>query len=414
MDVLHERCAGVDISKKDAKACIRTPSTKRRGSFTTETTTWGSTTNAVLALRDHLRAAQVTLVVIEATSDYWKPYYYVLAEDLNVILVNARQVKNLPGRETDVSDAAWLAQLGAHGLVRPSFVPPQPVRELRDLTRARTTITRERGRVVQRLEKLLEDTGIKLSAVASDIMGVSGQAMLEALIAAERDPQVLAELAKGKLRNKIPELTEALTGRFREHHAFLVRLYLDQYDRLTAMIDQVTGRIEEAMAPFRGALDLLDTIPGINQATAEVIIAETDGDMARFASAKHLASWAGVCPGHHESAGRTKNTKVRPGNPYLKGALGTAAFSMTRSKGTYLQARYKRLAARRGPLKALVAVEHSIVIAVWHMLTDHKPYHELGGDYFTQRDPERATRQAINRLNQLGYRVTLNPIDTAA
>ncbi|MED7829001.1 IS110 family RNA-guided transposase, partial [Streptomyces chiangmaiensis] len=296
MDVLHERCAGVDISKKDAKACIRTPSTKRRGSFTTETTTWGSTTNAVLALRDHLRAAQVTLVVIEATSDYWKPYYYVLAEDLNVILVNARQVKNLPGRETDVSDAAWLAQLGAHGLVRPSFVPPQPVRELRDLTRARTTITRERGRVVQRLEKLLEDTGIKLSAVASDIMGVSGQAMLEALIAAERDPQVLAELAKGKLRNKIPELTEALTGRFREHHAFLVRLYLDQYDRLTAMIDQVTGRIEEAMAPFRGALDLLDTIPGINQATAEVIIAETDGDMARFASAKHLASWAGVCP----------------------------------------------------------------------------------------------------------------------
>jgi transposase len=227
VDVLHERCAGVDISKKDAKACIRTPSTKRRGSFTTETTTWGSTTNAVLALRDHLLAAQVTLVVIEATSDYWKPYYYVLAEDLNVILVNARQVKNLPGRKTDVSDAAWLAQLGAHGLVRPSFVPPQPVRELRDLTRARTTITRERGRVVQRLEKLLEDTGIKLSAVASDIMGVSGRAMLEALTAAERDPQVLAELAKGKLRNKIPELTEALTGRFREHHAFLVRLYLD-------------------------------------------------------------------------------------------------------------------------------------------------------------------------------------------
>ena len=414
MDVLHERCAGLDISKKDAKACVRTPSTKRRGSFTTDTTTWGSTTNAVLALRDHLLAAQVTLVVIESTSDYWKPFYYVLAEGLDVILVNARQVKNLPGRKTDVLDAAWLGQLGAHGLVRPSFVPPEPVRELRDLTWARTTATRERGRVVQRLEKLLEDTGIKLSAVASDIMGVSGRAMLEALIGGEGDPQVLADLAKRKLRNKIPELTEALTGRFRAHHAFLTRLHLDHYDQLTTMIDQLTGRIEEAMAPFRGVLDLLDTIPGINQPTAEVIIAETGGDMTRFASAKHLASWAAVCPGHHESAGRTKNTKVRPGNPYLKGALGLAAFGAVRTKDTYLQARYKRLTARRGPLRALVAVEHSIITAIWHILTDNVAYQELGGTYFTQRDPERATRRAINQLNQLGYTVTLNPRENAA
>lgn len=379
MDVLHGRCAGMDISKKDAKVCIRTPSARRRGPLTTETTTWGATANAVLALRDHLLAAQVTLMVIEATSDYWKPCYYVLAEDLKVILVNVRQVKNLPGRKTDVSDAAWLAQLGAHGLVRPSFVPPQPVRELRDLTRARTVTTCERGRVVQRLEKLLENTGTKLSAVASDIMGVSGRAVLEALICGERDPQILADLAKRKLRNKIPELTEALTGHFREHHAFLARLYLDQYDHLTVMIDQLTGRIEEAMAPFRAALGLLDTIPGIDRGVADVIIAGTGGDMARFPSAKHLASWAGVCPGHHESAGRTKSTKVRPGNPYLKGVLGLAAFSAARTKDCYLQARYKRLAARRGPLKALVAIEHSIITAVWHMLTDHKPYHELGG-----------------------------------
>ncbi|WP_327415239.1 IS110 family transposase [Streptomyces sp. NBC_01233] len=414
MDVLHERCAGLDISKKDAKVCVRTPSTKRRGSFTAETTTWGSTSNAVLDLRDHLLATEVTLVVIEATSDYWKPFYYVLAEGLNVILVNARQVKNLPGRKTDVSDAAWLAQLGAHGLVRPSFVPPQPIRELRDLTRARTTATRERSRVDQRLEKLLEDTGIKLSAVASDIMGVSGRAMLEALIRGEADPHVLADLAKRKLRSKIPELTEALTGRFREHHAFLTRLHLDQYDQLTGMIDQISGRVEEAMSPFRGALDLLDTIPGINQATAEVIIAETGGDMTRFASAKHLASWAGVCPGHHESAGRTKNTKVRPGNPYLKGAPGLAAFGAVRTKDTYLAARYKRLTARRGPLRALVAVEHSIITAIWHMLTDNAAYQELGGSYFTQRDPERATRRAIGQLNQLGYTVTLNPRETAA
>ncbi|MEU3788143.1 IS110 family transposase [Streptomyces sp900129855] len=414
MDVLHDRCAGLDISKKDAKACVRAPSAKRRGSFTTETTTWGSTTNAVLALRDHLLAAEVTLVVIEATSDYWKPFYYLLADELNVILVNARQVKNLPGRKTDVSDAAWLAQLGAHGLVRPSFVPPQPVRELRDLTRARTQMTRERGQIVQRLEKLLEDTGIKLAAVASDIMGVSGRAMLEALIAGDRDPQVLAELAKRKLRYKIPELTEALTGRFRDHHAFLVRLHLDHYDQLTDAVGQLDARIEEAMAPFRGALDLLDTIPGINRAVAEVIIAETGGDMSRFASARHLASWAGVCPGHHESAGRTKSTKVRPGNPYLKGALGLAALGAVRTKDSYLQARYKRLTARRGPMRALVAVEHSIITAIWHMLTDNVIYHELGGTYFTQRDPERATRRAINALNQLGYTVTLNPLESAA
>ncbi|OIK23511.1 IS110 family transposase, partial [Streptomyces malaysiense] len=391
MDVLHERCAGVDISKKDAKACVRTPSTKRRGAFTTETTTWGSTTNAVLALREHLITAEVTLVVIEATSDYWKPFYYLLADELNVILVNARHAKNLPGRKTDVSDAAWLAQLGAHGLVRASFVPDQPVRELRDLTRSRTQMTRERGQIVQRLEKLLEDTGIKLAAVASDIMGVSGRAMLEDLIAGERDPQHLAQLAKRKLRNKIPELTEALTGRFREHHAFLTRLHLDHYDQLTDAIRQLDTRIEESMAPFRPALDLLDTIPGINQAVAEVIIAETGGDMSRFASAKHLASWSGVCPGHHESAGRTKSAKVRPGNPYLKGALGLAAFGAVRTKDTYLQARYKRLTARRGPLRALVAVEHSIVTAIWHMLTDNVAYHELGGTYFAQRDPERAT-----------------------
>ncbi|MER5686283.1 transposase [Streptomyces sp. NPDC002205] len=238
--------------------------------------------------------------------------------------------------------------------------------------------------------------------------------MLEALTRGEADPQVLADLAKRKLRSKIPELTEALTGRFREHHAFLTRLHLDHYDQLTTMIDQLTGRIEEAMAPFRGALDLLDTIPGINQATAEVIIAETGGDMTRFASAKHLASWAGVCPGHHESAGRTKNTKVRPGNPYLKGALGLAAFGAVRTKDTYLQARYKRLTARRGPLRALVAVEHSIITAIWHMLTDNVAYQELGGTYFTRRDPERATRRAINQLNRLGYTVTLNPRENAA
>ncbi|MFA3843372.1 IS110 family transposase [Streptomyces aureus] len=411
MDVLHERCAGIDISKRDAKVCVRTPSPRRKGTFTNQTTTFATTTNAILDLREHLLGAEVTLVVIEATGDYWKPFYYLLAEELNVVLVNARQVKNLPGRKTDVSDAAWLAQLGSHGLVRASFVPPQPVRELRDLTRARTQLTRERAQVVQRLEKLLEDAGIKLSAVVSDLMGVSSRAMLQAVIDGQSDPQVLADLAKRRMRSKIPELGQALTGRFREHHAFLTRLYLDQYDQLTSTIKQLTVRVEDAMAPFRPVLDLLDTVPGVNRAVAEVIVAETGGDMARFASAKNLASWAGLCPGHHESAGKVRSTRVRPGNAHLKGALGMAAFGAARTKGSYLQARYKRLTARRGPMKALIAVEHSIITAIWHMLTDNVPYHELGGDYFTRRDPERAARRAVTRLNELGYRVTLDPME---
>ncbi|MFC9084404.1 IS110 family transposase, partial [Streptomyces sp. NPDC057062] len=347
MDVLHERCAGIDISKRDAKVCVHTPSTRRKGTFTNQTVTFGATTNAILDLREHLLHAAVSLVVIETTGDYWKPFYYLLAEELNVVLVNARMVKNLPGRKTDVSDAAWLTQLGSHGLVRASFVPPQPVRELRDLTRARTQLTRERAQVVQRLEKLLEDARIKLSAVVSDLMGVSSRAMLQALIDGQRDPQALADLAKRRMRSKIPELGQALTGRFREHHAFLTRLYLDQYDQLTSAIKQLTVRVEEAMVPFRPVLGLLDTIPGVSRAVAEVIVAETGGDMSRFASAKNLASWAGLCPGHHESAGKVRSTRVRPGNAHLKGALGMAALAATRTKDSYLQARYKRLTARR-------------------------------------------------------------------
>ena len=269
-----------------------------RGSRDRESvTTWGATTRQVLSLREHLIEQKVTLVVMEATSDYWKPFYYLLEDGLEVILVNARHVKNMPGRKTDVSDAAWLAQLGAHGLVRASFVPPEPIRRLRDLTRTRTTLTRDRAREIQRVEKLLEDAGIKLSSVASDIIGVSGRAMLEALIHGQRDPTVLAEFAKRRLRRKIPELTEALTGRFNEHHAFLARMHLDLIDRHTQAITDLTARIEEAMTPFRSIQDLIITIPGVGTTTADVIIAETGGDMTRFPTAGHLASWAGRCPG---------------------------------------------------------------------------------------------------------------------
>ncbi len=327
MDLVHPRCAGLDVSKRDAKVCVRVAGTGRAGATST-VTTWGSVTTQVLALRDHLIAEQVTLVVMEATGDYWKPFYYLLEDaPFEVLLVNARHVKNLPGRKTDVSDAAWLAQLGAHGLVRGSFVPPEPIRQLRDLTRTRTTMVRTRAREIQRLEKLLEDAGIKLSSVASDISGVSGRAMLEALISGQRDPAQLAELAKRRLRSKIPALTEALTGRFTEHHAFLARLHLDVIDQHSHAIDELTARIEVVIEPFRGARDLMTAIPGISVGVADVIIAETGADMSRFPTAGHLASWAGTCPGSHESAGRVKSTKTRPGNPYLKGALGVAAMS---------------------------------------------------------------------------------------
>jgi transposase len=373
-------------------------------------TTWGSTTNAILALREFLIAEAVTLVVMEATSDYWKPFYYLLDEGpFEVMLVNARHVKNLPGRKTDVSDAAWLAQLGAHGLVRASFVPSEPVRQLRDLTRTRTIMIRERSREIQRLQKLLEDSGVKLSSVASTITGPSGRSMLEALIAGVRDPEALAELARGRLRAKIPELVEALTGRFNEHHAFLVRLHLEAIDQRTEAIDEITARIEVVIEPFRAARDLIETIPGISTRAADVIVAETGADMSRFPTAAHLASWAGVCPGSNESAGRVKSTQTRPGNPYLKGVLGIAALSAIRSPDNYYCAKYRRIASRRGPIRAVVAVEHSMLIAIWNMLQNGETFTDPGGDYYTRLRPERAKHRALEQLRQLGFTVTLEP-----
>src|SRR5665213_632007 len=409
MDVVHPRCAGIDVSKRDAKVCVRIASGGRAKAKST-VTTWGAVTNQVLALCDHLIAEQVTLVVMEATSDYWKPFFYLLEDGpFEVMLVNARHVKNLPGRKTDVSDAAWLAQLGAHGLVRGSFVPPEPIRQLRDLTRMRTTIIRERTREIQRLEKLMEDTGVKLSSVATESHGVSARIMLDALVAGERDPEVLANMAKGRLRNKIPELTEALTGRFSEHHAFLVQIQLDLIDQRATAIEEITSRIEVMMEPFREARDLMSTIPGISTKVADVIIAETGADMSRFPSAGHLASWAGVCPGSNESAGRVKSTRTRPGNAYLKGALGIAALSASRSHDTYYAAKYRRIASRRGPVKAIVAIEHAMLITVWNMLQTGESFKEPGGDYYSKRNPEKAKRRAVDQLRNLGYTVTLEP-----
>ncbi|MEM6110561.1 IS110 family transposase [Mycobacterium sp. 050272] len=413
MELVHARCAGIDISKKDAKVCVRVQGSGRRRTAAS-VTTWGSMTNQILALREHLLAEKVTCVVMEATGAYWKPFYYLLDDGLDVMLVNARDARNVPGRKSDVSDAAWLADLGAHGLVRASFVPPPPIRELRDLTRARTVITRERSREAQRLEKLLEDAGIKLSSVATDITGASSRRMLEALIDGQQDPTAIADLVHWRMRPKIPALMEALTGRFSEHHRFMTRLFLDRIDAHSADITRLDARIEAAMEPFASARDLLMSIPGISRITAEVFIAETGADMSVFPTAGHLASWCGLSPGSNESAGRVKSTKTRPGNPYLKGALGVAALSVIRRKDTYFWAKYRRITVRRGPMRALVAVEHAMVIAAWHMLTNGEFYREPGPDYFTRRMPAKTQARAVAQLESLGYKVTLEPLaDTA-
>ena len=409
MEVVHRRCAGIDISKKDAKVCVRVQGSGRRAT-TASVTTWGAMSNEIMALREHLVAEKVTCVVMESTGDYWKPFYYLLEDAVNVMLVNPRDARNRPGRKTDVSDAAWLADLGAHGLLRASLVPPPPIRRLRDLTRARTDLNRDRVRQIHRLEKILQDAGIKLSSVATDIMGQSSRAMLEALIEGKTDPAALADLAKRRLRSKIPALTEALTGRFTAHHGYLIRMHLNLIDSYTTALRDLDTKIIDALSPsLAAARDRLCSIPGWSTTVAEVFLAETGGDMTAFPTAGHLASWAGVCPGANESAGRVKSTKTREGNRNLKGALGIAALSATRSRDTYFAAKYRRICAHRGPMKALVAVERAMVVAAHGMLTNGDFYRDPGANYFTARRPGSIKANAIRQLQALGYAVTLEP-----
>ncbi|MEU9663851.1 IS110 family transposase [Streptomyces chartreusis] len=411
MDVVYERCAGIDISKADVKVCIRVPDrgkgTRRRG----EVRTFPALTSGLLEMRDWLLAEGVTVVGMEATGLYWKPVFYLLENDMDCWLLNARHMKAVPGRKTDVKDSEWIAKLVEHGLVRPSFVPPQPIRQLRDLTRYRTDVVRERAREAQRLQNLLEDCGIKLTSVVSDFLGVSGRRMLEALIGGTRDPKVLAELAAPNLRTRREVLVEALTGYFTDHHAFLARTMLDRIDEATAMERRLNARIAEHVRPFQRQVELLATIPGVSAHTAEVILAEIGADITRFPSAGHLASWAGLCPGNYESAGKSPSGRTRPGDAWLKAVLGQAAISACRTKDTYLAARYRRLVGRRGRRRALVALQHSIIVSIWHMFTHDKEYADLGGDYFLERTGKtRATRRLVSQLNHLGYQVTLQPI----
>jgi transposase len=412
MDVVHERAAGLDISKSDAKVCVRVPST-RSGYYSKTVTTYGAFTNEILRLRNDLERARVTVVVMEATGDYWKPFFYVLSETLNVELVNAKQARNVPGRKSDVSDARWLAELAAHGLLRASFVPPEEIRQLRDLTRTRTNLTREQTREWARLEKNLEDANIKLSLVASSLTTKSAHTILTAMVAGERDPEVLASLAHASMVRKTPQLVEALTGRFSDHHAFMVKLHLDRITQLAASIDALDTRIDEVIEPFLAAREALSTIPGLSKTVAENILAEIGADMSVFPSSAHLASWAGVCPSQNESAGRVKSTRTRPGNKYVKGYLGAAALSVGRSHTTYLGVKYRRIQSHGGALKAVVAIEHTLLVIIWNMLRDGVAYDELGVSYQQNRTPNKTRDRAIRQLKALGYDVELKPTAAA-
>ncbi len=422
-----ERAGAIDVAKASAKVCVRLPGAKRR-----ITKVWdvATTTNAIVALADELVDLEIQRVVLEATSDYWRPFFYLLeARGLCVWLVNARDVKNVPGRpKTDKLDAIWLAKLNERGMLRPSFVPPGEIRELRDYTRLRAELVEDRTRHKQRLEKLLEDSMIKLSTVASDIFGKSGRAMLEALIAGERDPEVLADMALGQMRKKTAALKEALTGRFDAHHAELARMLLDEIDALSEKIERLTCRVEELVAKIPEAqaphdpetgeigsqglpvLERLDEVPGIGLRAAQVIVAEIGLDMERFPSPGHLVSWAKVSPRTIQSGPRSRSGKIGKGNPYLKRVLGEAATAAAKTD-TFLGERYRRLVRRRGKQRSLVAVERSIIIVVWHLLTDpNARFVDLGSDFYERRvNKERRTRDLVRQLMALGHQVNLSP-----
>ena len=405
METIVKRAAGLDVHKTQVTACVRVPGRGRERAQ--EVAEFPTTVRGLLSLRDWLKAHRVTQVAMEATGVYWKPVWAILEDEFDCLLVNARHVKQVPGRKTDVSDAAWLCQLLEAGLLRRSFVPPKPIRALRNVTRYRKAQIGERQREANRLHKILEDTGIKLDCVASDILGASGRAMLDALVQGTTDPQVLAELAKGKLRAKIPALKEALVGRFDRQHALIVSAILAHLDFLDEQIQLLSDEIEEQLSPFAGAVELLCTIPGVQRRTAESVIAEIGTDMSRFPSGRHLASWGGQCPGNDRSAGKRRSGRTRHGSKWLDTALTEAALAATRTNDVYLAARYQRLRPRRGHGRALGAVKHSILCACWHMLTTGELYREAGGDYFTRRDPERATRRLVAQLERLGHHVTL-------
>ena len=411
MDVLVARCAGLDVHQATVTACIRYPDPS--GARAQVIHTFATTTPGLLTLRDWLAAHQVTDVALESTGVYWKPVYYVLEADFTVRVANAAHLANVPGRKTDVADCAWIAQLLECGLVRGSFVPPPAIRELRDLTRYRKVLLQDRTREVNRLHKVLEDAGLKLATVATDVLGKSGRARLTARVSGTTEPAVLADLARGRLRAKLPALRQALTGRFRGHHAFLLSQLLAHLDYLDEAVATLSQAIAEHLAPFAVPAARLQTIPGVKQRTVDALIAEMGVDMRPFPTDRHLASWTALCPGNHESAGKRRRGRTRKGNRWLKAALVEASLAAIRVKGSRFGALYRRICRRGGHNVAIVAVAHAILRTVWHLLTHGTTYQELGADYLDRREKDRATRRHIRFLENLGYQVTLTATPAA-
>lgn len=405
MEQMLERVAGFDVHRDTVAVCVRLPGPGSKREKVVKT--FGTMTADLLALRDWLSSQGVNHVAMESTGVFWKPVYYLLEEAFTVVLVNAAHMRNVPGRKTDVKDCEWIAELLEHGLLRASFIPPKPIRDLRDLTRHRTVLTQERSREVQRLHKVLQDAGVKLSSVATNIMGVSGRMMIEALIQGTKDAEVLADLARGRLKAKLPELRKALEGRFRGHHAFLASEILGHIDYLEEAIGHVGQQIEEEMRPFAGEAERLQTIAGVGRKTAEIIVAEIGVNMKQFPSAQHLASWAGMCPGNNESAGKHKSGKTRKANKWLRSALVEAALGGIRTRNSYFSTQYARVMRRRGHKKAVIAVAHSILVIAYHIIRSGKPYAELGAKFFEERNRQAIQRRCEQQLERLGYQVTL-------
>jgi transposase len=408
LEVIYERCCGLDVHKKSVVACLIVAGAG--GEPNKEIRTFGTMTEDLLELSDWLAAAGCTHVAMESTGVYWKPIYNLLETAFMPLLVNARHIKTVPGRKTDVKDCEWIANLLRHGLLRGSFVPERAQRELRELTRYRTALVRERAAEVNRLQKTLEGANIKLASVATDIMGKSGRQMLKALIEGSTDTSAMAQLAKGKLRAKIPQLERALRGCCAAHQHFLIAQQLAHIDFLEETIERLSTEVAERVSPSEEAIERLETIPGVGRRTAEAMLAEIGSDMSRFPTAGHLASWAGMCPGNNESGGKRRSGQTNKGNPWLRAALVEAAQAAGRTKDTYLSAQYRRLTSRRGKKRAAVAVGHTILVIAYHLLEHSRRYEELGSDYFDKRDRQAVERRLVRRLEGLGYKVSLDPV----